>query len=462
MTATSTSSDPSTIEQIDEWWQQPVELVRRRDDRFIAYSIVVAGALVLALFSGRAELAAFGAPFAIALALGRRNDDSLSSVDLAIELDDDRAIEGDIVTGRFRAESTAPLRGGVTVELLARPSSDLTILGPRDGLLGCEVVAGSGHRPSGGFAVRAERWGSFLVAPTAVRVRDPYSLTYWEGRALDGPRLMLLPTAARLSSLLEPRSSRAMAGFHTARRSVGHGLDFAELQQYQPGDRLRDLNRAATARTGTPIVNRYHPERAGEVVVLLDTFIDPSFELSATSRQAIVVSVRAAWAIARAHLAAQDRVGVTTVGRVPVWLSPSGGARARYTVLETLLSVGDALETGRVRADPVDAGRIPPAALVVFVSPLWDGRYLPHIERLQARGRETAVIQLGTDHLIADPTTPTEEFARRMFDITVEDRAERLRRSGITVVRWERGASLDAIVDAAAQRQARRRMSRAG
>lgn len=461
MTAMATSG-PDTVEPVDGRWQQPVQLVHRRDDRFVAYSIVVAGALVIALFSGRAELAAFAAPFAIALALGRRNDDSLSAVALTVEFDEDRAIEGDTVTGRFGAQSTVPLRGGVTVELLARPSSDLTILGPVDGVLGCELVAGGGHHPAADFAVRAERWGSFLLAPTAVRVRDPYSLTYWEGRALGGPRLMVLPTAARLSSLLEPRSSRAMAGFHTARRSVGHGLDFAELQHYQPGDRLRDLNRAATARTGTPIVNRYHPERAGEVVVLLDTFIDPSYELSTTSRQAIVVSVRAAWAIARAHLAAQDRVGVTTVGRVPVWLSPAGGARARYTVLETLLSVGDALESGRVRADPVDAGRIPPAALVVFISPLWDGRYLPHIERLQARGRETAVIQLGTGHLIAEPTTPNEELARRLFDITVEDRAERLRRSGITVVRWERGASLDAVVDAAAQRQAQRRMSRSG
>lgn len=385
----------------------------------------------------------------------------MTAIDVSVELDEDRVIEGDVVTGRLGAVGASPLDGAVTVELLAHPSSDLTVVD--DDLFGAELVlADASHPPVAEFSVRAERWGTFPIAPISVRVRDPYSLTHWEGRALDGRRLMVLPVAARLTNLLEPRSSHATAGVHTARRSVGHGLDFAELQDYQPGDRLRDLNRAATARTGTPIVNRYHPERAGEVVVLLDTFIDPSFELSATSRQAIVVSVRAAWAIARAHLAAQDRVGVTTVGRVPVWLPPAGGARARYTILETLLSVGDALESGRVRADPVDAGRIPPAALVVFISPLWDGRYLPHLQRLQARGRETAVIQLATDQLLADPTTPGESMARRLFDVTVHDRAERLGQAGIPVVRWERGASLDAVVSAASQRQAHRRMARAG
>ncbi|MGH9138375.1 MAG: DUF58 domain-containing protein [Acidimicrobiales bacterium] len=429
-----------------------VTLERRRDDRIVAYAVVAAASLVLALFTARVEIAAFGAPFAVTLALARRS--ATGRVAATVAVDSPRAVEGDDITGAITVTSCDP---GGTVELLMTPSFDLTAIDPA-GTFGWELPSDPTSEPAR-FTLRAERWGTFVVGPTAVRLRDPHALTYWEG-SFGGPRLLVLPSATRLDSILEPRSSRTTAGFHLARRALGAGTDFAELQEYRPGDRLRDLNRAASARLGAPIVNRYHPERSGEVVVLLDTFIDPSYELSATSRRAIVVAVRAAWALARAHLTAQDRVGVATVGRIPVWLSPTGGARARYAILEALLAVGTALDGGRVRGDTVDSGRIPPAALVVYMSPLWDDRYLTFVERLQMRGRETAVIHLANDQLLDEPADDAEQIARRLFDVSVADRAARLRAAGINVVTWDRGADLGAVVRAAAQRQARRRAVR--
>lgn len=442
-----------------------VVLQRRRDERLLAYVMAGASSLLMALFTGRVEMAAFGAPFLMALAIARRSSDA--PIELDIELESSRVIEGDRAEGRMTMTNRQPARVGSTVELLMTPALDLVAAGDHpggavgrgsadDGLAWQLVAAGPGPQ-SVPFAVRAKRWGAFTVGPTAVRIRDPYSFTYLEGTTTGGAALVVLPAAPRLERLLEPRSSRTTAGLHLARRSLGAGTDFAELQNYHPGDRLRDLNRAATARTGRPIVNRYHPERSGEVIVLLDTFIDPTYELSSTSRQAIVVAVRAAWAIAKAHLAAQDRVGVATVGRIPIWLAPGGGLRARYAVLEALLSVGVALDGGRQRGDALIAGRIPPAALVVFVSPLWDDRYLRHIQGLQAHGRETAVIHLDIDHLLDPPATVNESLARRLFAITVADRSQRLRDSGVAVLRWDRHGSLGAVVTAAARFQARRR-----
>lgn len=442
-----------------------VVLNRRRDERLLAYVVAATSSLLVALSSGRVEMAAFGAPFLMALAIGRRPTDA--PIELDIELESSRVIEGDRAEGRITVTNREPGRVGSTVELLMTPSPDLvadgdppdddTGRGGANDVLAWQLVAAGPGPQVMPFAVRAKRWGAFTVGPTAVRVRDPYSLTYLEGVTTGGAALVALPSAPRLDKLLEPRSSRTTAGLHLARRSLGAGTDFAELQNYRAGDRLRDLNRAATARTGRPIVNRYHPERSGEVIVLLDTFIDPTYELSATSRQAIVVAVRAVWAIAKAHLAAQDRVGVATVGRIPIWLTPGGGVRARYGVMEALLSVGAALDGERQRGDALDAGRIPPAALVVFVSPLWDDRYLRQIQTLQAHGRETAVIHLDIDHLLDPPTTANDGLARRLFAITVADRAQRLRDSGVTVLRWDRHGSLGAVVTAAAQLQARRR-----
>lgn len=433
-------------------------LQRRRDDRAIAYTVAAAAAFVAAVFTGRVEIAAFGAPFAAALALGRRGEDLTVRVD--IETSSTRSIEGDEITGSISVTAIGSRVDEMTTEVLLDPSTDLAVLEPepapgRPGLSWSGVGV-----TSAGFGVRPDRWGRFSLGPTSVRVRDPRSLTHWEATTAQGSTFVVLPAAPRLDRLLEPRSSRTVAGFHLSRRSLGAGLDFAELQVYRPGDRLRDLNRAATARSGTPIVNRYHPERSGEVVILLDTFVDTGFELSAPARRALVIEARAAWAIARAHLAAQDRVGIATVGRIPIWLAPHSGARARYAILESLMSVGAVLDGRHSLSEPLDAGRIPPAALVVFVSPLWSDRYLVNVEHLQARGRETAVLQLDTDMLLGPPADPADDLARRLFRLAATDRADGLRRAGLSVVTWDPGTSLGASVNAASQLQRRRRAAR--
>lgn len=429
-------------------------LRRRRDDRAIAYTIVAAGAFVAAVFTGRVEVAAFGAPFAAALALGRGGADLTARV--TVETSASRSIEGDEIDGSISVIVVGRRTGEMTNEVLLDPSADLLVLEPDP------VPQGRGLSWSGvgvtseRFAVRPIRWGRFSLAPTSVRVRDPRSLTHWEATTAQGPTVVVLPAAPRLDRILEPRSSRTAAGSHLSRRSLGAGLDFAEFQPYQPGDRLRDLNRAATARSGTPIVNRYHPERSGEVVILLDTFVDTGFELSTPARRALVIEARAAWAVAPA----QDRVGIATVGRIPIWLSPHSGARARYAILESLMSVGAVLDGRHSLSEALDAGRIPPAALVVFVTPLWSDRYLANVERLQARGRETAVLQLATDALLGPPANSAEALAHRLFRLGATDRADALRRAGLAVVTWDPDTSLSASVNAASQLQRRRRAAR--
>ncbi len=444
-----------------------VRLETRRDDRALAYALVIAAAFVLALATGRIEMVAFAVPFAVALATSRGS--GRPDVDMAVWLSGERAIEQDRVEATLTVSGESPRLASCTVEATISPSPDLLVesAGEPDKRDGGEattmaITASGLGAVDQQVALRATRWGRFVVGPLSVRVRDPWSISHWEGTVERGPVLTVLPTAPRLDQILEPASSHTVAGFHLARRSIGSGTDFAELQDYQPGDRLRDLNRAATARTGSLIVNRFHPEQSGEVVVMLDTFVDHGYRLSDAVRRALVIEGRAAWAITKAHLAAQDRVGLATVGRIPIWLTPGAGARARYAILEQLLSVSNVLDGTRTVSEPLDAGKIPPAALVVFVSPLWNDRYLPHIERLQARGRETAVVQLRTEHLLGAPATDGAAMAHRLFSVAAADRATLLRRAGITVVEWNPEAKLSAVVNAASTIQQRRRAARMG
>lgn len=439
-----------------------VTLHRRSDRRAVSYALAVGSATILGLFTGQIALAAFAAVFATALLSARPAADTLTiSVDL--ELDRTRLIEGDELAVAVRVEAPAGDERaliGTTAEFLTTASDDL-VVEPDAGTFGAAAAVPLGVDT----ALRTRRWGRFVIGPTHLRLRHPWSIDWWEATLDAGPVAIVLPTAVRLDTLLEPRSSRTTAGAHRSRRSLGAGLDFAELQQYQPGDRLRDLNRAASARTRTPIVNRYHPDRAGEVVIVLDTLLDAALELSNSTRRALITEARAAWAVAQAHLAAHDRVGIATVGRIPVWLTPQAGARARFAILEALLSVGAVLDHRTALGDALDAGKISPAALVVFVTPLWSDAYVVNVERLAARGREPVVIRIATDAMVdlADAAPASaEHLAGRLFQLDADDRAATLRRAGITVVDWHPERRLGSALTVAATLQRRRRSAHRG
>ena len=49
----------------------------------------------------------------------------------------------------------------------------------------------------------------------------------------------------------------------------GQGLDFAELDEYSPGDDVRHIDWNATGRMGKPFVRRYHEEREGTVMLVV-------------------------------------------------------------------------------------------------------------------------------------------------------------------------------------------------
>ena len=183
------------------------------------------------------------------------------------------------------------------------------------------------------------RWGRFDVGLLALRASRPGCLATWEGSLWDLGPLVVLPKQERLDQLLAPRASHATAGSHPARRFSGDGTDFVDIRPYLPGDRLRDLNWRATARQHSPQINRRMPERGGDVVIVLDALIDGYWTETEVGDALVQRSGQAVWALVRNHLAAQDRVGLLAQSSQSLgWIPPSGGTRARYKVLETLLS----------------------------------------------------------------------------------------------------------------------------
>lgn len=393
-----------------------------RDGRLIPYCVIAVGGLAATLVTGQPALAALAVPFALALAVGLRRTDPLR-VTARVVLDSDCVLEGDLVTGRIELEWDGPLDAHVLVHRLSGVAASTPDRTPSWWL---PATSGSSELA---IELRATYWGRHTIGEVWLRAGTPFGLLSWTGKVATGPTLRVLPASERLTRLLDPAESRAVLGVHRSRR-LGDGNEFAELRPYLPGDRLRDLNWGATARHRRPFVNRRHPELSGEVVIALDTFVDGS----TGSTEALARAARAAWAVASIHLQANDRVGLIGLGGRTQWLHPAGGRRARYQLLETLLSIGGtaadsfAVHGGRIRA------AVPMSALVVALTPLHDRRMIRTLQWWRARGRSVAVAMIDTSDLLGAPESTTDAWARRLWSLELDRHKRELTGAGIPVV----------------------------
>ncbi|MGQ0615499.1 MAG: DUF58 domain-containing protein [Acidimicrobiia bacterium] len=376
----------------------------RLDQRLLAY---LAGSLVGfmgALALGRAELAAASAAFAVLAAIGVL-DRRAPGVHSTITLSSFRVLEGDTVEG----EIVLGWRGVASLDAILTPLPGVEPIEPSP-VLGWSLPSGKGpvrlH-----FKVRATGWGRHQLGQLQVRVRRGWGLVTWDVIAGPGPVLRVLPESTRMDRLLPPTEPRTVAGAHLSRWR-GQGTDFAEMRHYSPGDRLRDLNWAATARTGEPWVLVHHPERSGTVLLLVDSFFDGSSH----SMEALTRGARSAWAVAYAHLRAQDRVGVLAVGSVPAWLSPTSGRRARWKVLDELLTVGGgAAARDQRQAQGHSRALVPPAALVVAITPLRSTEFVRNLVHQRRTGRTTVALVVDTADLLPPPRDPVERAAQAIW-----------------------------------------------
>ena len=118
----------------------------------------------------------------------------------------------------------------------------------------------------------ATRWGSWEIGPIAWRLRDPGRFVVFEEVISDRLPVRVHPRPEELRRLVQPAVTRALSGSHKA-RVAAEGIEFAEARPVRglrrpPGRQLGVSQRER----GEMWVNRRHPERNSDVVVLLDTF----------------------------------------------------------------------------------------------------------------------------------------------------------------------------------------------
>ena len=410
-----------------------------RDPRLVGYTAVTVMLAIGALVFGKPAVFMCAAPFAVAVIRGVRDRAPLDT-QLRFDADEYSLLEGDEVrvtaTFRRRPEHVAYVHVVLTTSWEAVDPEELQwVIPPGD----AEVEVA--------FTVRPTAWGRLSLGSFVLELNTPGGLTVWEVHGELPSSFRVLPPPERVRELLPPPISHSLLGQHPS-RVVGDGFDFAELRPYSHGDRLRDINWRASARFDSLQVNRRHPERNGDVILLLDTFTHVAGAHSAALQAVIGRAARAAWSIAQLHLMSQDRVGLATRGRYTRQLPTAGGDRARYTLLEAMLDIGGEVADGRVTDGYAQRLRIPPTALVVALTPLIDQRMTRDLLALRGAGRTVVVVVVDTMDLLPEPTSLAEQQSYRLFGAQLRLQRERLAADGMPVTVWGKDGSLAQVVGA--------------
>ena len=396
---------------------------------FVVLAVVGLGA---ALATGRPELAALAAPFAVALIAGIAAA-TPPRIEVTVSVDADRVVEGETVTVTVTLLSDADTQ---PVEVLLDLPSGVTIIDPSDAA--AWSIALRAHEPRSLTAsVAARVWGRHDLGRVLLRVRSGPGLLSWEWAVRAPSILRVLPEAGTLRRIVRPFDTRNDSG-HQVARARGEGIEFADVRPFQPGDRAGRVNWRVSARRGATYVNDQHPERNAEAVLLLDTFADHQSGGSATLDRA----VRAACSLATAMLAARDRVGIVSLGGSTDWVTPGMGERARWVIVEHLLgSVARWTEAERsLRWLPPAV--LPPRALVVVLSPLYDDRMLGAVVDIRRRGFDVTVMAL-TPSL---PVAGERSTARRLWVMDRDVRRHTLEAVGVRVAVFDEADPLPFVI----------------
>jgi uncharacterized protein (DUF58 family) len=405
-------------------------VTRFTSSRLHAYGALAAAGLVAGLALGRLEPVALAAPFALAALAAVAGREP--RVAIRVTPDRDRAIEGDEVTATIELWSA----GGVhRLELLAPLPEELSVAGGRARALRLRAD----ERRTVELTLRCERWGVFSVGRLLIRASDVLGLQSWEGEAGEPRELRVYPSEETLHSLVPPLETQVFAGNQVA-RARGEGIEFADLREWQPGDRVRRVNWRATALRGSLWVNEQYSERNTDVVLFLDTFAEVRAEGRSTNDRA----VRAAATLAHGYLQRKDRVGLVGFGGVLSWLLPESGARQLYAIVDTLLT-SDVVHSYALRGvDVLPPRTLPPKALVLAVTPLLDDRTAAALLDLRARGYDLIVVEVSALDLLAPDPDTAEQLQHRLWRLSREALRWRYEQLGVPVVTWHEDVPLAA------------------
>ncbi len=328
-------------------------------------------ALALAVVTGRWQLIVFAAPFIGVLAAGARRP-SGARVRVADESEPLRCLESEEVAVAASIESAEP-----AVVYRVRPA-------PVDGLQIDAEPRAAPHQVA--MRVSAERWGRYIIP---VEVQTVSTSGLWVGAAVTLPaaEVRVYPLSDPQDVAVPPADLPDRIGTHLTRHH-GPGVEYADIREYVPGDSLRTVNWRVSARRGRLHVTDRLTDRAADVVVLIDTYAQPSGPATVATER----SARGAAQLVQSVLQRGDRAGVVLLGSAPRWLAPDIGRHQFYRLLDAILDAGEWHSQSASALAPRAA--VPPNAIVVAFSTLLNADFGLALTDLRRRGHPVLVVDV--------------------------------------------------------------------
>lgn len=399
-------------------------MTRYATPKLAAYAGLSAVGLLVSLVFARPEIVALTAPFLLALGAGL----ALATpprLDVSLALDEERALEGDLVTARIALHAHTPVDH---LDVYARLPHGVSLSEGRNPVA---LRLGQGERKELVLRLRADRWGGHVLGPVLVRARDPLGVLGWEQTVEVRRELRCYPRADVLSRVVPAAETQVFAGNEVA-RTKGEGIEFADIRPWGSGDALKRVNWRASARRGDLWVNESHPERNTDVILFVDSFA----EARSSSGSTLDLAARATAALADAYIARRDRVGLIGFGGILRWLVPGTGLVQLYRVVDALLDTEIVLSYYWKEIDVIPRRTLPPNAFVIALSPLLDPRSVGALIDLRARGYDLAVIDISPVPFTPRPSRGLDAIAYDIWTLRREALRHRLRSTGVAVTEW--------------------------
>jgi uncharacterized protein (DUF58 family) len=411
-----------------------------------AYAGLSALGLLASLALGLPELAALAVPFAVIAGTGLALAERIQ-IDASFTLERELMVEGEA----FDAELV--LRSRTAVERL-----DVMLELP-DGIAAVEgdtpyTIRLDARSPRTlPFRLRGDRWGGYALGDVLLRAHDRLGVVVYEARLDRRQVLKVYPRPEPLQALLRPVETQVFSGNRVAREK-GEGIEFADLRQFLPGDRIRRVNWRASARRGELWVNEFHAERNTDVILFLDTFAEARREGESTLDRA----VRATAALANHYLRHKDRVGLVSFGGILNWLLPATGLTQIYRIVDSLIDTEVILNYAWKELGIIPRRTLPPKALVIALTPLLDDRALGALVDLRARGFDLTIVDVSPVPFVQPGTDEHEQLAYRLWLLRRRALRSRYERLGVPVAVWDDDTSFAAALEGV--REFRRRAPR--
>lgn len=129
--------------------------------------------------------------------------------------------------------------------------------------------------------------------------------------------------------------NRALGAYDAVFR--GHGIEFAEVREYEPGDPFNAIDWKVTARTGHPYVKRFVEERELNVMLVVDLSGSAEFGTRRRTKRDLAIEVAALLGLAATRN--NDRVGLTLfTDRIETYQRPRRGRQRLRRLLHDLVA----------------------------------------------------------------------------------------------------------------------------